>query len=363
MPNDSLLQVRNLKTYFYTESGVAKAVDGISFDIREGETLGLVGESGCGKSVTALSIMRLIQNPPGRIEGGEVIFKGRDLLTLSERKMRKFRGSEFSMIFQEPMTSLNPVFTCGDQIAEALILHQNLDRKTAKEKAVELLKLVGVQPPEQRADEYPYQLSGGMRQRVMIAIALSCNPSLLIADEPTTALDVTIQAQILELLADIREQFDMAVLTITHDLGVIAEVADRVAVMYAGKIVEYADVGELFGHPLHPYTKGLLASIPVIGEKKDRLMVIPGRVPEAVRWPAGCRFHPRCALADAHCADKEPELKEKEKGHRVACWKVSSQKDSLVSGEWRPITNHQSPIIKEGRNIKRNTEEYLVRGA
>ena len=257
-----LLEVKDLRTYFYLDEGTAKAVDGVSFEVDQGETLGLVGESGCGKSVSALSIMRLIPDPPGRITGGEILLGGRNILDLSDEKMRDIRGNEVSMIFQEPMTSLNPVFTCGSQIEEAIILHQKVSKKQAREKAVEMLRLVGIPAPEQRVKEFPHQLSGGMRQRVMIAMALSCHPSLLLADEPTTALDVTIQAQILELLARLQEELNMAVIMITHDLGVIAEVADRVAVMYAGKIVEYAPVKEIFGIPLHPYTQGLLKSIP-----------------------------------------------------------------------------------------------------
>ncbi len=320
--NDSLLQLKDLKTYFHTDDGVAKAVDGVSFEIAKGETLGLVGESGCGKSVTSLSIMRLIPDPPGRIEGGEVIFKDRDLLGISESEMRKVRGNDISMIFQEPMTSLNPVFTCGNQIAEAIILHQGLSKKGAREKSIEMLKMVGISAPQQRVDEYPHQLSGGMRQRIMIAMALSCNPGLLIADEPTTALDVTIQAQILELLERLQAEFHMAILIITHDLGVIAEVADRVAVMYAGKIVEYTDVEGVFNDPKHPYTIGLLESIPKLGEEKERLLVIPGSVPDAADFPSGCRFNPRCSLADERCKVEEPPLFKIGENHSAACWKI-----------------------------------------
>ena len=297
-------------------------MDGISFEIEEGETLGLVGESGCGKSVASLSIMRLVPEPPGRIEEGEIRFRGRDLLKLRESEMRRIRGGEISMIFQEPMTSLNPVFTCGEQIMEAVVLHRRQSRKAARERVIEMLSLVGIPSPERRADEYPHQLSGGMRQRVMIAMALSCDPLLLIADEPTTALDVTIQAQILDLLAALQERFHTAVLMITHDLGVIAEVADRVAVMYAGRIVEYTDVNRIFGRPRHPYTRGLLASIPKMTERKEWLSVIPGIVPDATAVPDACRFHPRCTESFGRCREEEPELEEVEAGHWAACWRA-----------------------------------------
>jgi oligopeptide/dipeptide ABC transporter ATP-binding protein len=299
----------------------------VTFDIDAGETVGLVGESGCGKSVTSLSILRLIPEPPGEIAGGDILFRGRSLLGLSEQEMRSIRGNAISMIFQEPMTSLNPVFTCGFQIMEAIQLHQQLGPAAARERAIEMLRVVGIPSPEQRVDEYPHQLSGGMRQRVMIAMALSCNPALLIADEPTTALDVTIQAQILELIARLREEFGMAVLIITHDLGVVAEVSDRVAVMYAGKIVEYASTRSIFKQPVHPYTQGLLASIPTLGLEIERLAVIPGTVPNPLEFPAGCKFHPRCPLADERCRREEPELEpapgEAGQGpHGVACWKA-----------------------------------------
>ena len=329
---EPLLKIEGLKTYFYTEDGVARAVDGVSFHIRSGETLGLVGESGCGKSVTSLSIMRLIPDPPGRIGGGEIRFKDRDLLRLNEEEMRQVRGNDIAMIFQEPMTSLNPVFTCGYQIDEAVMLHQGLGRKAAREKTEEMLGRVGIPDPPQRSDEYPHQLSGGMRQRVMIAMALSCNPDLLIADEPTTALDVTIQAQILELLGQLQREFGMAVLMITHDLGVIAEVADRVAVMYAGKIVEQAEVGEIFASPLHPYTQGLLASIPKWTQERSRLHTIPGTVPDAVLFPSGCRFHPRCPQAEKICREREPDLLELEGGQLVACWMAEGYPDAQSVG-------------------------------
>jgi peptide/nickel transport system ATP-binding protein len=317
---EPLLVVEDLKTYFRTDGGVARAVDGVSFSLDRGETLGLVGESGCGKSVTSLSIMRLIPSPPGEIASGRIRFRGEDLLEMSEPDMRKVRGNDIAMIFQEPMTSLNPVFTCGFQIDEAVMLHQRLNRDAARKKTVEMLDRVGIPDPHQRADEYPHQLSGGMRQRVMIAMALSCNPDILIADEPTTALDVTIQAQILELMAQLQSEFGMAVLMITHDLGVIAEVADRVAVMYAGKIVEAAAVSEIFARPKHPYTKGLLESIPKLTERKHRLSVIPGTVPDATQFPEACRFAPRCALAEEACRQNEPALHLVDDGHEAACW-------------------------------------------
>jgi peptide/nickel transport system ATP-binding protein/oligopeptide transport system ATP-binding protein len=316
-----LLDVMDLKTYFDTDEGLVRAVDGVSFQVNPGQTLGVVGESGCGKSVASLSILRLIQSPPGRIAGGQIYFKGRDLLGLSEAQMRKIRGNEISMVFQEPMTSLNPVFTCGDQILEAIVLHQHLPKKEAKARAVDMLRLVGIPSPEQRADEYPHQLSGGMRQRVMIAMALSCNPSLLIADEPTTALDVTIQAQILELLARLREELEMSVVVITHDLGVVAEVVHRVVVMYAGVVVEYADAGPLFGSPQHPYTVGLLQSIPRLNQERDRLAVIPGAVPNPLDYPKACRFHPRCSIAVDRCTEEEPPLLEISSGHLARCWR------------------------------------------
>jgi len=316
-----LIQVKNLQTSFFTPEGEVRAIDGVSFDISEGKTLGLVGESGCGKSVTSLSIMRLIQSPPGKIVGGEISYRGRDLLKLSNEEMRKIRGNEISMIFQEPMTSLNPVFTVGNQIGEAIRLHQGLGKKQTREKTIEMLRLVKIADPESRVDSYPHQLSGGMRQRVMIAMALSCNPSLLIADEPTTALDVTIQAQILELMKELQQKIGgMALLLITHDLGVVAEQADEVAIMYAGKIVERANTKAIFSRPFHPYTVGLLNSLPgATGQKKKRLDAIPGVVPNPLHLPSGCRFRDRCPRAADLCAQSEPELVEKEPGHTVAC--------------------------------------------
>ena len=323
-----LLSVKDLKTYFYTDDGVIPAVDGISFDLDRGGTIGIVGESGCGKSVTSLSIMGLVPQPPGKIEGGEIEFEGKDLLKLSEAEMRNIRGNDISMIFQEPMTSLNPVFTVGNQIAEAIILHQNVDKATAREKAIEMLRLVGIPSPEQRIDEYPHQLSGGMRQRVMIAMALSCNPKLLIADEPTTALDVTIQAQILDLMRDLREDLGTAIMMITHDLGVIAEVVEKVVVMYTGRIVEAADTHTIFKNPRHPYTLGLLASIPRLDGDGSRLSAIPGSVPIPGEFPEGCGFNPRCAFATDLCVQKNPPSFDLGDGHKVACWKVVDYNES-----------------------------------
>lgn len=316
-----LLQVKDLQTSFFTPEGEVRAIDGVSFEIGEGKTLGLVGESGCGKSVTSLSIMRLIPSPPGKIVGGEIEYRGRDLLGLSNEEMRKIRGNEISMIFQEPMTSLNPVFTVGNQIGEAIRLHQGLGKTETRQKTIEMLRLVKIADPESRVDSYPHQLSGGMRQRVMIAMALSCNPSLLIADEPTTALDVTIQAQILELMKELQDKIGMALLLITHDLGVVAEQADDVAIMYAGKIVERATARKIFARALHPYTVGLLNSLPGTGaNKKKRLEAIPGVVPSPLNLPGGCRFRDRCPKAQDLCAGQEPELVEKEAGHWVACY-------------------------------------------
>ncbi len=320
--HDPVLEVRNLRTYFHSEEGVARAVDGVSFAVGRGQTLGLVGESGCGKSVSAFSIMRLVPDPPGRIEEGQILLKGRDLLALDEEEMRQVRGDDIAMIFQEPMTSLNPVLTCGFQIAEAVVLHQQVPMQQARIRAIEMLQLVGIPAPEQRVDEYPHQLSGGMRQRVMIAMALSCNPDVLIADEPTTALDVTIQAQILALLESLQQSLQMAIVMITHDLGVIAETADQVAVMYAGQIVECAATQALFARPRHPYTHGLLRSIPRLDDEQERLDIIPGVVPDARVFPAGCRFAPRCPLADDRCRAEAPPLAEVEAGHWASCWKA-----------------------------------------
>ena len=324
---EQILAVDDLSTYFFTREGVVKAVDNLTFDLKKGETLGIVGESGCGKSMTALSVMRLVPDPPGRIVDGTVVLDNRDLLTLNEAEMRDVRGNEVSMIFQEPMTSLNPVITIGHQISEALILHQGMSKNEAMEKSIEMLALVRIPEPAQRVREYPHQLSGGMRQRAMIAMALSCNPKVLIADEPTTALDVTIQAQILDLIVDLQEQLGTAVILITHDLGVVAETTQRVIVMYAGRKVEETDVKTLFAEPLHPYTHGLLASVPRLeimsGETKastERLMEIPGIVPPLYDLPAGCAFAPRCPFADDKCRAEYPPYEEKRSGHWAACW-------------------------------------------
>jgi oligopeptide/dipeptide ABC transporter ATP-binding protein len=321
--NRPLLEVKGLKTYFYTEDGVVRAVDGVSFEVYPGEVLGLVGESGCGKSVTSLSIMRLISKP-GRIDEGEILLDGQNLLKLPEDEMIKVRGNRISMIFQQPQTALNPVFKVGDQLAEVLDVHQDLGKEAGWKRAVALLKMVGVPDPERRAEAYPHELSGGMAQRVMIAMALACVPEVLIADEPTTALDVTIQAQILDLMRDLRREMGTSVILITHDLGVVAEMAERVAVMYAGEIVEQTDVNSLFDEPLHPYTQGLIGSIPVLGEIKERLDVIPGSVPNLINLPGGCRFAPRCQArlkyACALCAEVKPELVEVKPGHLVRCW-------------------------------------------
>ena len=315
----SLLEVKDLKTYFYTDSGVAKAVDGVTFSLDKGKTLGIVGESGCGKSVTSLSIMRLVDPATGRNEGGSIVFDGQDLLTLPEKEMRKLRGNRISMIFQEPMTSLNPVFTIGDQIAESLKLHKGLDKKAARDRAIELLELVGIPEAGKRVDEYPHQLSGGMRQRVMIAMALSGDPELLIADEPTTALDVTIQAQILQLLKALQEKLHMSIIIITHDLGVIAEMADEVAVMYAGDIVEKAPTRALFDDPKHPYTIGLMNSIPDINDHVSRLRTLEGLVPSLYDMPSGCRFAPRCQFCCPECEAHRINLTTLPDGRQVRC--------------------------------------------
>jgi len=320
--NNHLLRVNNLRTFFYTDMGVAKAVDGVSFAVNQGDTLGIVGESGSGKSVTALSIMRLISSPPGKIESGEVFFENGNILQLSKEEMRKIRGNKISMIFQEPMTSLNPVFKIGGQISEAVRLHQGLSKKEAFHKSVDMLRLVGIPSPQKRAFDYPHQMSGGMRQRVMIAMALSCRPKLMIADEPTTALDVTIQAQILDLMQKLKEEIGTSIILITHNMGVIAETVQAVIVMYAGKIMEYAPVDELFGNPQHPYTESLLESIPRLDqiEKKKRLQVIPGIVPSLLNLPQGCKFNDRCAKSFSQCLNEEPPLFVVESNHRSRCW-------------------------------------------
>ncbi|MFH1626445.1 MAG: ABC transporter ATP-binding protein [Pseudomonadota bacterium] len=318
-----LLDVIDLETHFITDEGAVRAVDRVSLSLNEGDTLGLVGESGCGKTVTALSIMRLVPPPSGKIVGGKIIFEGQDLLKLREPEMRKIRGNKISMIFQEPMTSLNPVFTIGGQISEVVRLHRGLSKKDAMDISVDMLKLVGFPSPERRVLEYPHQMSGGMRQRVMIAMALSCNPKLMIADEPTTALDVTIQAQIMDLMNRLKKEIGMSIILITHDLGVIAEVAKSVAVMYAGKIVEYSNVTDLFANPKHPYTKGLLASQPRMNggrTGKKRLEAIPGIVPGLSDIPKGCSFSPRCQYVMPVCSQNEPWLKEDTEGHLASCW-------------------------------------------
>lgn len=318
-----LLEVKNLKTYFYTEDGVVKAVDGVDFYVNPGEVLGLVGESGCGKSVTSLSIMRLI-GVPGKIVEGQILFEGKDLAKATEAEMMKVRGNRVSMIFQQPQSALNPVFRAGSQISEVLNIHQDFGKDAGAQRAIEMLKLVGIPEPERRAESFPHELSGGMAQRVMIAMALACVPDLLIADEPTTALDVTIQAQILDLMRDLRTKMGSAVVLITHDLGVIAEMADRVAVMYAGEIVEESPVTSLFDKPMHPYTVGLIGSVPVLGEVREKLDVIPGSVPNLVNLPPGCRFAPRCqARIDNNlsvCTDNRPPLENISENHKVRCW-------------------------------------------
>jgi len=319
---ENLMDIRKLKTYFYADSRIVRAVDGIDLSVAKSRTLGLVGESGCGKSVTALSILRLVPSPPGKIVEGEVLFEGRDLLKLSESRMRSVRGNDIAMIFQEPMTSLNPVFTIGYQISEAIRLHRQASRSEAKSISIDLLHKVKIPSPEQRYREYPHQLSGGMKQRAMIAMAISCNPKLLIADEPTTALDVTIQAQILDLLTELRDEFAMSTLLITHDLGIVAETTDDVAVMYAGQIVEYTTTHMLFSNPKHPYTVGLFGSLPKMGERGKRLKTIEGSVPDPAEHPSGCRFHPRCNLMEEKCTQGKMELREIEAGHLVRCWKV-----------------------------------------
>ncbi|MEJ8546093.1 oligopeptide/dipeptide ABC transporter ATP-binding protein [Brevibacillus borstelensis] len=316
----TLVEFRNLKTYFHTEAGVVQAVNDVSFSIRTGETVCIVGESGCGKSITAMSLMRLIASPPGKIEGGEILFEGRDLLKIKESEMRMIRGNEIAMIFQEPMTSLNPVLTVGDQIMEPLIEHTLLSKSDARKKSIQLIEQVGIPRAEQVFDSYPHELSGGMRQRIMIAISLSCDPKLLIADEPTTALDVTIQAQILDLLRQLKKDRNMSLMLITHDLGVVAEMADYVIVMYAGKVIEEGPVIEIFQNPRHPYTKGLLLAKPVIGQRKERLFTIPGQVPNPIGLGENCHYSDRCEHAMDICRAKQPELKTEGASGKVACW-------------------------------------------
>ncbi|TWB93447.1 peptide/nickel transport system ATP-binding protein [Bradyrhizobium macuxiense] len=332
LPAETVLDVKNLQTVFFTNSGLFRAVDDVSFSVRRGETLAIVGESGCGKSVSALSIMRLVPDPPGRIVGGSVTLEGTDLLKLDDAAMRSIRGNRISMIFQEPMTSLNPVMRIGDQIIEAVRLHQKVSSKEAWKQAVDMLRLVRIPEPERRAQEYPHQLSGGMRQRAMIAMALACRPALLIADEPTTALDVTIQAQILALIVDLQQRLGTGLILITHDLGVVAQTAQRVIVMYAGKKVEEATVESLFETPLHPYTRGLMASIPAVPSpdaKEDvRLVEIPGMVPSLTRLPPGCAFAPRCKLAVDRCRQEYPPLDEVKSNHWAACWRAGEMAEA-----------------------------------
>jgi oligopeptide transport system ATP-binding protein len=317
----TLLEVRDLKTYFFTQEGMVKAVDGVSFDLQEGETLGLVGESGCGKSVSAMSLMRLIPDPPGKIVGGEVIFEGKDLVTMSDEEIRTIRGNRIAMIFQEPMTSLNPVLTIGRQLTEALELHLHLDKQAARDRAVELLQAVGIPDAARRVDDYPHQFSGGMRQRVMIAMGMSCQPKLLLADEPTTALDVTIQAQVLEVMQKLSRDTGTATIIITHNLGVVARYAQRVNVMYAGRIIERADAGDLYSHPLHPYTLGLLHSVPRLDEAlREKLDPIEGLPPDLINLPPGCPFVPRCKFVKPKCMEEYPPLMEVAKDHTAACW-------------------------------------------
>ena len=338
--NSTLLEVRNLKTHFFTEDGIVKAVDGVDFVVRRGEVLGLVGESGCGKSVTSLSILRLVDKP-GKVVAGEVEFEGKNLLDLDDAEMVGIRGERISMIFQQPQSSLNPVFTIGDQIVEVFEIHQEMEQEEAWKKTIDLLRLVGIPDAEQKANAYPHELSGGQAQRVMIAMALALNPQLLIADEPTTALDVTIQAQILDLLRDLQSRTNTAVILITHDLGVIAEMADRVAVMYAGRIVEQTDVETLFAQPLHPYTQGLIASIPVLGNVRDRLSTIPGNVPNLIDLPAGCKFAARCPAREEYgleiCRQVEPDLISIDEGHTVRCWLYQDH------------DGHKAPLKKKAR--------------
>lgn len=320
MTNNVLLDVKKLKTHLFTDDGIVKAVDGVDIQLKRGESLGIVGESGSGKSMVSLSIMGLVPNPPGKIVDGEINFNGKNLLELPESEYRKMRGNNISMVFQEPMTSLNPVFTIGKQIMEVFIYHQNLSKNEAREKAIEMLKLVGIPMPEERLNSYPHQLSGGMRQRVMIAISLACQPELLIADEPTTALDVTIQAQILKLMKDLQTKLDTSIILITHDFGIVSEIADKIVVMYAGKIVEYSDIETIFSSPKHPYTKGLLSSIPDIDNPTDHLYAIPGTVPSPFEETVGCSFYPRCKNAMPTCKLKEPPLVKLSEENSVRCW-------------------------------------------
>ena len=325
MDNDILLEVKNLKTYFSVDHKIIKAVDDVSFYVKKGETLGIVGESGCGKSVSCMSIVKLIETPPGKYEGGEILFDGKDMLKISDRELRNIRGNMISFIFQEPMTSLNPVFRIGEQLSETMMLHRGMNRKQAHKECLSLLEKVRIPNPELIINEYPFALSGGMRQRIMIAMALACEPQLMIADEPTTALDVTIQAQVLELMNDLKKELDTSIIFITHDLGVIAEISDRVMVMYAGKIAEVADVYTIFSNPKHPYTIGLINSKPDLKTDADRLSVIPGNVPDLNNIPSGCPFHPRCDKALPICSSQYPDNTSISNDHTVACWLYSAE--------------------------------------
>lgn len=325
-----LLEVKNLKTYFYSDSGVVKAADDVSFYVNEGETLGIVGESGCGKSVTSMSVVRLAETPPGKYEGGQILFKGEDMLKVSDARIRQIRGNDISFIFQEPMTSLNPVFKIGRQISEALIVHRGMSKQEAREESIRMLELVRIPNPERVVDDYPFALSGGMRQRAMIAMALACEPNLLIADEPTTALDVTIQAQVLDLMNELKRKVNTSIIFITHDLGVISEVSDRVMVMYAGKVVEMASTIEIFKNPKHPYTVGLMGSKPDMTTESDRLNVIPGNVPDLTNLPTGCPFHPRCQHAMDICKKEFPAEVTIAEGHIISCWLYSNKSEEEV---------------------------------
>ena len=343
---EPILKIKDLKVHFDTDDGLVKAVDGVDLEMMKGTTLALVGESGCGKSVTCMSILRLIPSPPGRIAGGEIIYKGKNLVELSNKEMEAIRGNDISMIFQEPMTSLNPVFTIGDQIKEAIMLHQKKSSNEAEELTVKILEKVGIPSPKIRINEYPHQMSGGMKQRVMIAMALSCNPEILIADEPTTALDVTIQAQILDLMKSLQDEFGMSILLITHDLGIVSNIASHVAIMYASKIVEYGLLGDIFENPHHPYTLGLFTSIPIIGNKKENLYVIPGNVPNPLAFPEGCKFWPRCFFAEEICKSQEPLLEEVSQGHTVAC----HFKEKIDKFVWKEKTKTESFLISSEKS-------------
>jgi oligopeptide/dipeptide ABC transporter ATP-binding protein len=338
---EPILKINDLRVHFDTDDGLVKAVDGVDLELMKGTTLALVGESGCGKSVTCMSILRLIPSPPGRIAGGEIIYKGKNLVDLPDSEIETLRGNDIGMIFQEPMTSLNPVFTVGDQIKEAIMLHQKKGAEEAHELTIEILNKVGIPSPHIRINEYPHQMSGGMKQRVMIAMALSCNPEVLIADEPTTALDVTIQAQILDLMKSLQDELAMSILMITHDLGIVADMASHVAIMYASNIVEYGPIESIFNDPRHPYTLGLFTSIPVIGSRKSDLYVIPGNVPNPLAFPEGCKFWPRCVFAEDICRSQEPHLDEIRPDHTAAC----HFKEKIDKHVWKEKTNTESFLI------------------